>query len=176
MTLWSENAAAGTTHPAHNNEYYCTSSPTVKNPFGNVKKATFALLRPSLRDKTVFDFRAHFCHSAPMETHAFGFRLRANAPEGQKRFPISRRREWRQRSGARRAKRLRSSQSDLRDQRGPCQFKMTRKPTRQPPSFHAARPSPQAELAFEYARARKSGGPTGSTGSAMRSTNEPHRE
>jgi hypothetical protein len=37
------------------------------------------------------DFRAHFCHStpAPMETHAFGFRLRANAPEGQKRFPIS---------------------------------------------------------------------------------------
>ena len=40
--------------------------------------------------KPVFDFRAHFCHSAPMETHAFGFRLRANAPEGQKRFPISR--------------------------------------------------------------------------------------
>ena len=25
-----------------------------------------------------------------METHAFGFRLLANAPEGQKRFPISR--------------------------------------------------------------------------------------
>jgi hypothetical protein len=24
-----------------------------------------------------------------METHAFGFRLRADAPEGQKRFPIS---------------------------------------------------------------------------------------
>ena len=37
----------------------------------------------------VFDFRAHFGHSAPMETQAFGFRLRANAPEGQKRFPIS---------------------------------------------------------------------------------------
>jgi HPt (histidine-containing phosphotransfer) domain-containing protein len=37
----------------------------------------------------VFDFRAHFCHSAPKETHAFGFRLPANAPEGQKRFPIS---------------------------------------------------------------------------------------
>jgi hypothetical protein len=32
----------------------------------------------------VFDFRAHFCHSAPMETHAFGFRLRAKAPEGPK--------------------------------------------------------------------------------------------
>ena len=26
-------------------------------------------------------------HSAPMETHAFGFRLPANAPEGQNRFP-----------------------------------------------------------------------------------------
>ncbi len=38
---------------------------------------------------SLFDFRAHFCHAAPMETHAFGFRLRANAPEGQKRFPIS---------------------------------------------------------------------------------------
>ena len=25
----------------------------------------------------LFDFRAHFCHSAPMETQAFGFRLRA---------------------------------------------------------------------------------------------------
>ena len=37
----------------------------------------------------MFDSRAHFCHSAPMETHAFGFRLRANAPKGQKRFPIS---------------------------------------------------------------------------------------
>ena len=43
---------------------------------------------PALR-RRLFDFRAHFCHSAPMETHAFGFRLRANAPEGQKRFPIS---------------------------------------------------------------------------------------
>ena len=26
-----------------------------------------------------------------METHAFGFRLRANAPEGRKQFPISQR-------------------------------------------------------------------------------------
>ena len=47
---------------------------------------------PALRRQ--FDFRAHFCHSAPMETHAFGFRLRANAPEGQKRFPISCRCSW----------------------------------------------------------------------------------
>ena len=45
---------------------------------------------PSPPAAAVFDFRAHFCHSAPMKTHAFGFRLRANAPEGQKRFPISR--------------------------------------------------------------------------------------
>ena len=29
------------------------------------------------------------CHSAPTETRAFGFRLRANVPEGQKRFLIS---------------------------------------------------------------------------------------
>ena len=43
---------------------------------------------PSPPAAAVFDFRAHFCHSAPMETHAFGFTLRANAPEGQKRFPI----------------------------------------------------------------------------------------
>ena len=43
-----------------------------------------------LRGAKVFDFRPHFCHSAPMEANAFGFRLRANAPEGQKRFPISR--------------------------------------------------------------------------------------
>ena len=39
--------------------------------------------------KPVFDFRAHFYHSAPIETHASSFKLRANAPEGQKRFPIS---------------------------------------------------------------------------------------
>ncbi len=39
--------------------------------------------------KPVFDFRAHVFHSGPVETHAFGFELRANAPGGQKRFPIS---------------------------------------------------------------------------------------
>ena len=37
----------------------------------------------------MFDFRAHFYHSAPMESHALGFKLRANTPEGQKQFPIS---------------------------------------------------------------------------------------
>ena len=45
--------------------------------------------RTATRKKPVFDFRARFCHSAPMKTHAFGLTLRANAPEGQKRFPIS---------------------------------------------------------------------------------------
>ena len=40
--------------------------------------------------KTVFDFRAHFCHAAPMETHAFGLRIPANAPKGQKPFSVSR--------------------------------------------------------------------------------------
>jgi hypothetical protein len=39
--------------------------------------------------KPLFDLGADFCQSASMETHAFGFRLRTNAPEGQKRFPIS---------------------------------------------------------------------------------------
>jgi hypothetical protein len=33
---------------------------------------------------------SHNSESARMETHTFGFRLRANAPEGQKRFPINR--------------------------------------------------------------------------------------
>jgi hypothetical protein len=42
---------------------------------------------PALR-RQLFDFRVHFCHSAPMETQAFGFTVRANAPDGQKRFPI----------------------------------------------------------------------------------------
>ena len=44
---------------------------------------------PATGKSPCFTSRAHFCHSALMETHAFGFRLRANAPEGQKRFPIS---------------------------------------------------------------------------------------
>ena len=39
-----------------------------------------------LPKKPVFDFRAHFCHSAPMETHAFGFRLRPNAPRAKNDF------------------------------------------------------------------------------------------
>jgi hypothetical protein len=43
----------------------------------------------SLGRAPAFDFRAHFCHSAPMETHGFGFRPRANTPEGQKQFPMS---------------------------------------------------------------------------------------
>ena len=46
------------------------------------------LRAPRNPKKSVFDSRAHFCHSAPVETQAFGFTLRANAPEGQKRFPI----------------------------------------------------------------------------------------
>jgi hypothetical protein len=45
---------------------------------------------------SLFDFPAHFCHSASRETHAFGFRLPANARRAKsdfllsfKRFPIS---------------------------------------------------------------------------------------
>jgi hypothetical protein len=41
-----------------------------------------------LRESLV-DICTPFCHCALMETHAFGFGLRANLPEGQKRFPIS---------------------------------------------------------------------------------------
>ena len=33
-----------------------------------------------------FDFRNRFCHSAPMETHAFGFRLQANARRAKSDF------------------------------------------------------------------------------------------
>ena len=37
---------------------------------------------------SVFDFRAHFDHSAPIEAAVFGFRLPANASEGKKGFLI----------------------------------------------------------------------------------------
>jgi hypothetical protein len=52
-------------------------------PFAPSASAPSPLWRPD------FDFQDHFCHSAPMEAHAFGFRLRANAQEGQKQFPIA---------------------------------------------------------------------------------------
>ena len=38
---------------------------------------------------TLFDSRTQSCQSGPLEPHAFGFRLGANGPEGEKRFPIS---------------------------------------------------------------------------------------
>jgi hypothetical protein len=38
--------------------------------------------------KPLFDFRGHSCHSAPMEMHAYDFRLSANVSEGQKRSSI----------------------------------------------------------------------------------------
>jgi hypothetical protein len=44
---------------------------------------------PQPSGDSLLDFRAHFFHSAPRETYASGFRLPANAPQGQKRFPIS---------------------------------------------------------------------------------------
>jgi hypothetical protein len=47
--------------------------------------------QPSGGSFFVFDLPAPYCQSAPTETHAFGFRLGTNAPEGQKRFPISER-------------------------------------------------------------------------------------
>ena len=36
--------------------------------------------------RPVFDFRARFCHSRPMETHAFGFRLQADARSAKSDF------------------------------------------------------------------------------------------
>jgi hypothetical protein len=41
-------------------------------------------------EKAVFDFRVHFLLLCAHGNARFDFRLRANAPEGQKRFPISR--------------------------------------------------------------------------------------
>ena len=38
VTLWSENAAAGTTHSAHNNDYYCNPSVPLIKHCGNVQK------------------------------------------------------------------------------------------------------------------------------------------
>ena len=52
--------------------------------------------RPRNPKKSVFTSGPTFV-TLPMETHAFGFRLRANAPEGQKRFPISTSTVWRTR-------------------------------------------------------------------------------
>jgi hypothetical protein len=58
------------------------SSGQVSTPESEPLAPLFSGPKPS-----VFDSRAH---SAPMETHAFGFRLRASAPERQKRrFHIS---------------------------------------------------------------------------------------
>src|SRR4029077_18203616 len=46
VTLWSENAAAGTTHPAHNNEYYCTPCVPLINPLHQcVEKRHFTRLQ-----------------------------------------------------------------------------------------------------------------------------------
>ena len=45
--------------------------------------------RPATRKSSCFISRPTFVTLRPWKTHAFGFRLRANAPEGQKRFPIS---------------------------------------------------------------------------------------
>ena len=42
--------------------------------------------RPATRKSPCLTYGPTFFHSAPMELYAFGFRLPANAPEGQKRF------------------------------------------------------------------------------------------
>ena len=67
----------------------CASRNPVQRPPALRRQLFRVAGAPRNPKKPVFDFRAHFCHSAPMETYAFGFRLRGNAPEGQKRFPIA---------------------------------------------------------------------------------------
>jgi len=67
----------------------CASRTLVKRPPALRRQLFRVAGAPRNPKKPVFDFRAHFCHSAPMETHASGFKLRTNAPKGLKRFPIS---------------------------------------------------------------------------------------
>ena len=59
----------------------CSAAPSP--PAGGLRAS------PATRKSPCLTSGPHSCHSAPMETHAFGFTLRANAPELQKRFPIS---------------------------------------------------------------------------------------
>ena len=56
--------------------------------------APLALLvqRPPAAGRSCLTSGHTFVTLARIETHAFGFRLRANAPEGQKQFPIRPRR------------------------------------------------------------------------------------
>ena len=63
------------------------SAPPETSGSAQVRSRTPCSAAPSPPAAVCLTSGAHFCHSAPMETHAFGFRLRANAPEG--RFPIS---------------------------------------------------------------------------------------
>jgi hypothetical protein len=41
VRLWSENAAAGTTHPAHNNDYYCNLRLTLIKTSTKAQKGNF---------------------------------------------------------------------------------------------------------------------------------------
>ena len=67
----------------------CASGTLVQRPPA-LRRRSFGLrARPATRKSPCLTSGPTFFHSAPMETYAFGFRLLANAPEGQKRFPIS---------------------------------------------------------------------------------------
>jgi hypothetical protein len=56
--------------------------PLAQRPLALQRQRFRAVGAPRSPPAAVFDLRAHFCHSAPMETSAFRFKPRANAPEG----------------------------------------------------------------------------------------------
>jgi hypothetical protein len=49
--------------------FWQSAEPIAAKLVDSASKSVFTLPK-----KPVFDFRAHFCHSAPMETHVSGFR------------------------------------------------------------------------------------------------------
>ena len=55
------------------------SPPSEKSGSARVHPSHSLVQRPPALRQPAFDFWAPFCHSAPMEAHAFGFRLRANS-------------------------------------------------------------------------------------------------
>jgi hypothetical protein len=58
----------------------CCTAQAAESACGSAERS----LRPAKPKKAVFDFRAHFCHAAPMETHAFGVRLFRRKTPGQR--------------------------------------------------------------------------------------------
>jgi hypothetical protein len=77
---WQPGISAGELTPE------TTLDPWLDDPFPDYDTEPVMAFCATLKRlaATVFDFWARFCHSAPMETHAFGFRLLATTPGGPK--------------------------------------------------------------------------------------------